>query len=49
MLGFDSFKTVGKTICRIEFMHIIRKGQIEGIQCVLSEVEFISRIMGVVA
>ena len=29
-------------------MHMIRKGQIQGIQCVLSEAEFINRIMGIV-
>ena len=49
MLGFDSFETAEKTICGIEAMHMIRKGQIEEIQCVLSEVEFINRIMGIVA
>ena len=49
MLGFDSVETAEKTICGIEFMQMIRKGQVEGIQCVLSEVEFINRIMGIVA
>jgi len=49
MLGFDSFKTAEKTICGIEAMHMIRKGQVEEIQCVLSELEFLNRIMGVVA
>jgi len=49
MLGFDSFATAEKTICGIEAVHMIRKGQIEEIQCVLSEVEFINRIMGIVA
>ena len=49
MLGFDSFETAEKTICGIEAMHMIRKGQVEGIRCVLSEVEFINSIMGVVA
>ena len=38
MLGFDSFETAEKTICGIEIMHMIRKGQIEEIQCFLSEV-----------
>ena len=40
MLGFDSFGTVDKTICGIEIMHMIRKGQVEEIQCVHSEVKF---------
>jgi len=30
-------------------MHIIRKGQIDKIQCVLSEVQLINKIIGVVA
>jgi transposase, IS6 family len=49
MLGFDSFITAEKTICGIETMHMIRKGQVEEIQCVLSEVEFLNKIMGIVA
>jgi IS6 family transposase len=49
MLGFDSFETAEKTICGIEIMHMIRKGQVEEIQCVLSEVEFINKIMGIAA
>lgn len=49
MLGFDSFETAKKTIAGIEIMHMIRKGHVEEIQCVLSEVEFLSRIMGITA
>jgi len=49
MLGFDSFDTAEKTICGIETMHMIRKGQIEGIQCVLSDVDFFNKIMGILA
>ena len=49
MLGFDSFSTAEKTICGIEIMHMIRKGQVEEIQSVPSEVEFINNIMGIVA
>ena len=49
MLGFGSFKTTEKIIYGIEAMHMIRKGQVEKIQSVLSEVEFFNRIMGVVA
>jgi transposase-like protein len=49
MLGFYSFETAEKTICGIEIMHMIRKGQVEEIQCVLSEVEFFNEIMGISA
>jgi transposase-like protein len=49
MLGFDSFKTAEKTICGIETMHMIRKRQVEEIQCVLSEVEFVNKIMEISA
>jgi IS6 family transposase len=49
MLGFDSFETAKKTICGIETMHMIRKGQVEEIQSVLSEVEFFNKIMGISA
>jgi len=49
MLGLDSFETAEKTICGIEVMHMIRKGQVEEIQCVPSEVEFINKIIGIVA
>jgi len=44
MLGFASFETAEKTICGIEAMHIIRKGQIEEIQSALAEVKFIKKI-----
>ncbi|MBP2642938.1 MAG: transposase [Firmicutes bacterium] len=47
MLGFGSFETAERTICGIEAMHMIRKGQIKEIQSVLSEYEFINRIMGI--
>ncbi len=47
MLGFGSFESAEKTIAGIEIMHMIRKGQIEEIRCVLSEVEFINKIMGI--
>ena len=35
MLGFDSFRTAEKTICGIEAMHMIRKGQVEEIRLCL--------------
>jgi len=44
MLGFDSFETDEKTICGIEIMNMIRKGQVEEIQCVRSEVEFFKKL-----
>ena len=49
MLGFDSFETATKTISGIETMYMIRKGQVEEIQYVRSEVVFINKIMGIVA
>jgi transposase-like protein len=49
MLGFKSFKTAKETICGIEIMHMIRKGQVEEIHDVLSEVEFLNKIMSEVA
>ena len=49
MLGFDSFETAKRTICGIEAMHMIRKGQVEEIQSALSEVQFINKIMGIAA
>lgn len=45
MLGFKSFKIAKETICGIEIMHMIRKGQVEEIHDVLSEVKFLNRIM----
>lgn len=49
MLGFDIFETAEKTIGGIEIMHMIRKGQVQEIQCVLSEVSFINKVMGITA
>ena len=49
MLGFASSETAEKTICGIEVMHMISKGQVEEIQCVRSEVEFLNKIMGIAA
>ncbi len=48
MLGFHSFETAEKTICGIEVMNMIKKGQVEEIQCALSEIKFINKIMGVI-
>ena len=35
MLGFESLKSAENTICGIEIMHMIKKGQIDGSQNVL--------------
>ncbi len=49
MMGFENFETAQKTICGIEAMNMIRKGQVEEIQCALSEIKFINKVMGVSA
>jgi len=49
MLGFESIELDRNTIYGTEIMHMVRKGQVDGIQCVLSEVEFLNEIMGAVA
>lgn len=46
MLGFKTLDSAERTIAGIEIMHMIHKGQIEGIRCVHSEVQFINEIMG---
>jgi IS6 family transposase len=45
MLGFNSFETAKKAICGIELMHIIKKGHVEKIQYIFSEIEFLNKIM----
>lgn len=49
MLGFESFESAEKTIAGIKIMHMIRKAQINKVQFVLSEVEFINKIMAAMA
>jgi len=49
MLGFKSIETATRTIAGIEMMHMIRKGQIEGIRCAQTEVQFIGKTMCKVA
>jgi hypothetical protein len=49
MLGFGNIETAEKTNCGIETMNMIRKGQVGEIQCALSEVSFINKVMGVSA
>lgn len=44
---FNSLKTAENTICGIEIMHMIKKGQIDGSQNVLFEVKLINEILGV--
>ena len=45
MLGFKTLESTVKTIAGIEIMHMIKKNQDEGINCVNSEVQFISGLM----
>ena len=45
MLGFKTLESTVKTIAAIEIMHMIKKGQVKGINCVKSEVQFISQIL----
>lgn len=49
MLGVYSFERVEKTIYGIEAINMIRKWPFEEIRCALSEVEFINKIMGIIA
>lgn len=49
MLGFKNYKSASLTICGIEIFHMIKKGQVEKIQCVLSEVEMINNLMSDIA
>lgn len=49
MLGFKTLDSAERTIAEIEIMYMIHKGQIEGIRCVQSEVQFINEIMSEVA
>ena len=45
MLGFMSYRTAKRTISGIEILHMIHKGQVEGIRCAHSEVRFINKVM----
>ena len=49
MLGFKTLDSAERLIAGIEIMHMIHKGQIEGIRFVQSEVQFINKIMSEVA
>jgi IS6 family transposase len=49
MLGFKSFLTAEQTLKGIEAMHMIRIGQVENNSSVLSVVEWLNKIFGIVA
>lgn len=51
MLNFKSFQTARRTIVGIEIINCLRKGQVESIprRDILSQVEFINRIFGIVS
>ena len=50
MLGFKRFCTACKTLKGIEAMHMLRKGQVSGLNGrVLDEINFINNIMGIAA
>ena len=48
-MGFHFFYTAHSTLKGIEAMHMIKKGQVEEIQCVHTEIQFINKIFGVSA
>jgi len=47
MLGFERIETARKTVCGIEMMHMIRKGQVAEIHDVRSEIEFFNTLLGI--
>ena len=48
MLGFYSFHTANKTLTGIEAMHMIKKGQADGLnRSVLSEIKFLNNLFGI--
>ncbi len=49
MLGFKSFHTAEQTLKGIEAMHMISKGQAKNNSSVLSAVEWLNKIFGIVA
>ncbi len=51
MLNFKSFQTARRTIIGIEIINYLRKGQVESIprRDIISQVEFINRIFGIVS
>ena len=48
-LGFFSFETARRTLAGYETMHMIRKGQVKGVEKgdVLAQVELINRLFGI--
>jgi len=49
MLGFGSIETAEKTLSGIKAMHMVHKGQVEGIRSVLDEVRVINELLGIAA
>jgi transposase-like protein len=51
MLGFQSFNTARRTLCGIEAMAMMRKGQVRGINQgnSVSQARFINELFGVIA
>lgn len=50
-MGFGSFNTARRTLRGMEAMHMIRKGQVQGVVKghARSQVEFVSQLFGIVA
>jgi len=46
MLGFDIFETALKTICRIETMHMIRKGRLKKFSLPSPRLSFLINLWG---
>jgi hypothetical protein len=49
MFGFKSFLTAEQTLKGIEAIHMIKKGQAENHSSVISAVEWLNKIFGIVA
>jgi transposase-like protein len=48
MLGFQSFRSANKTLKGIEAMNMIKKGQVNDLNCsVLNEVKYINQLFGI--
>jgi transposase-like protein len=50
-LGFFSFETAQRTLAGLETLHMVRKGQVKGVDKgdVLAQVHFVNRLFGVAA
>ena len=49
MMGFKTFYTAKQTLKGIEAMHMIKKGQAEYSSSVLSAVEWLNKLFGIVS